>query len=253
MAVQLASWSGPAATALACVLTAACGAGQTSPPGGTSGSTPTVVLSATPALEAAPAFARKSATHVLPGDWAVVAVADVNEDGKPDVVATTLTRFGMGVLIGQGDGTFADAADIEVAPTDFVRAADLDGDGHLDLIAAGLRFVSPGGAIVLIFNTLDVDAEGLFWVLSEAKRRSARVVAIAFDDATFLALESAAPAPAASGERLTRLRETLGAFGVTPLIVGSRDDLAALFTDREARAEVGGAPASCEDRESVPP
>jgi uncharacterized protein (DUF58 family) len=124
---------------------------------------------------------------------------------------------------------------------------------YLDLIAAGLRFVSPGGAVVLIFNTLDIDAEGLFWVLSEAKRRSTRVVAIAFDDATFLALESAGPAPAASGERLIRLRETLGAFGVTPLVVGSRDDLASLFTDREARAEVGGGPASCANRESVPP
>ena len=138
MAAQLAFWSRPAATAMACLLVAACSSAPSSSPSGTSSATP-AGASATPALEAAPIFVRKSGTRVLPGDWAVVAAADVNEDGKPDVVATTLASFGLGVLIGHGDGTFDDPADIDVSPTDFVRAADLDGDGHLDLVAAGER------------------------------------------------------------------------------------------------------------------
>src|SRR5262249_55138016 len=99
---------------------------------------------------------------------------------------------------------------------------------YLDLVASGLRFVSPGGAIVLMFTTLEVEPEGLFWVLSEAKRRSARLAAVAFDDTTFLALEEAQELGANGVDKLELLRRSLGGFGVDPVVVRSRDDLAAV-------------------------
>lgn len=130
-AVRVASLGRRVAAALACVTVAACGASGSPTPG----TTPSP--ESTPFLPAAPAFVRSSVTDILPGDWSVIATADANEDGKPDVLTTTLSRLGLGLLLGNGDGTFKEGADIEVAPSDFVRAADLDGDGHLDLIGAG--------------------------------------------------------------------------------------------------------------------
>ena len=45
-----------------------------------------------------------------------MAVADVNGDGKPDlIVATALNRAGLvGVLIGNGDGTFQVGGDLQL-------------------------------------------------------------------------------------------------------------------------------------------
>jgi hypothetical protein len=71
-----------------------------------------------------------------------VTVGDFDEDGFPDLVATDSVAPGPGVLVflGNGDGTFG-------TPTAFaltgdapnaVAAADLDGDGHLDLAIANL-------------------------------------------------------------------------------------------------------------------
>jgi hypothetical protein len=71
-----------------------------------------------------------------------IAVADLNGDGHPDVVVTGVTEAGsfVGVMMGNGDGTFA-------APTTYstggtiaysVAIADVNGDGLPDLIVANL-------------------------------------------------------------------------------------------------------------------
>jgi len=65
-----------------------------------------------------------------------VAVADVNADGKPDVVVGN--RIGLGVLLGNGDGTFNPAVSYDLfgAGAGFVAVADVNGDGKPDLLVA---------------------------------------------------------------------------------------------------------------------
>lgn len=82
-------------------------------------------------------FVRRDSKSINAGDWAVIDVADLNDDGRTDVVTTSRTIFGLGLLLGQGDGTFVKTPDIEVAPSDYVRAADLNRDGYIDLVGAG--------------------------------------------------------------------------------------------------------------------
>lgn len=68
------------------------------------------------------------------------AVGDVNEDGCPDVVATDSFAFAE-VYLGSCNGTFSapsfhGAGDISVS----VALQDVNGDGHLDIVAAGDYF-----------------------------------------------------------------------------------------------------------------
>lgn len=77
-----------------------------------------------------------------------VAVADVNGDGKPDMVVTNLCPYGwvqncsspnpglIGVLLGNGDGTFRQAVNYASGGNTpmFVAVADLNGDTRPDLI-----------------------------------------------------------------------------------------------------------------------
>jgi hypothetical protein len=68
-----------------------------------------------------------------------VAVADVNGDGRPDVLVANYFSGTVGVLLGNGDGTFRAPVDYNVGFTVVrsVAVADVDGDGLPDLLVSG--------------------------------------------------------------------------------------------------------------------
>jgi hypothetical protein len=89
-----------------------------------------------------------------------VAVADANGDGKPDVFVVNGCFFGnctgsegsLGVLLGNGDGTFKSAVsyDIGAYPVSSVYAADVNADGRLDLVTTNSS--NGGGVGILLGN-----------------------------------------------------------------------------------------------------
>lgn len=81
------------------------------------------------------------APHQLPlrtGESWFAAIADVNGDGRPDIVATHHELNAMSVLLGDGRGGFTEASG---SPFDFgfplyqIISVDLDRDGRMDLLA----------------------------------------------------------------------------------------------------------------------
>jgi hypothetical protein len=93
-------------------------------------------------------------SYALPGDSTEAAVlADVNGDGKVDVVVATLSTGGqetISVLTGNGDGTLNAPQSIAVATPASAHianliAADLRGTGHLDIVGSnGIVLLNSG-------------------------------------------------------------------------------------------------------------
>ena len=80
-----------------------------------------------------------TSTNVAGAD--LVATGDLNEDGRADVVAASHATGTVTVLLGQADGTLVASsawllgvATLAVSPV-ALQVADIDGDGHLDVIA----------------------------------------------------------------------------------------------------------------------
>jgi FG-GAP-like repeat len=66
-----------------------------------------------------------------------IAVADVNGDGNPDLVVGNFNDS-VGVLLGNGDGSFQLGATYSSQAENSVAAADVNGDGKPDLLVANL-------------------------------------------------------------------------------------------------------------------
>jgi hypothetical protein len=98
-----------------------------------------------------------------------LAVADLNGDGHPDL-ALANNSFGdqgttVGVLLGNGNGTFRPEARYTAGPGVYgIAAADLNGDGHVDLVAARATSDELAYHITLFENT----GAGAFAVAGEA-------------------------------------------------------------------------------------
>lgn len=75
----------------------------------------------------------------IPNGLGPLVLGDFNEDGKPDLLASTIAGPEVAlILLGNGDGTFTQSAAIPNS-TGFLhgRVADLNGDKHLDYIGCG--------------------------------------------------------------------------------------------------------------------
>ena len=69
-----------------------------------------------------------------------MSVGDFNEDGNVDLVTNA---DGASIYFGKGDGTFSAPQSLSAGTPQNVIAADLDGDGHLDLVLPVPNFPSP--------------------------------------------------------------------------------------------------------------
>ena len=92
----------------------------------------------------------------LPRPSMAVAVADLNEDGILDLIATGIDRS-VQVRLGLPTGGFAAVAFYDVATdsspfVDFIRVADVNLDGHVDVITGTLDIAYGRGDGTLSFN-----------------------------------------------------------------------------------------------------
>src|SRR5439155_655311 len=100
-----------------------------------------------------------------------VALADLNGDGRPDIVAANQSSNSVSVLLnatapGATPPTFSPRTDLTVASSPFsVALADLNGDGRPDIVAANqssnnvsvlLNATAPGAATPSSSATLDL-------------------------------------------------------------------------------------------------
>src|SRR5262249_8769627 len=103
-------------------------------------------------------FGSNATYQVDSGPYDVIA-ADVNHDGKLDLISansgTSYDGDTLTVLTNNGDGTFTFSASLTVGNEPFsVAAADVNGDGHTDLISANYR----DGNLTVLTN----DGTGVF-------------------------------------------------------------------------------------------
>jgi hypothetical protein len=87
-----------------------------------------------------------------------VAAADVNGDGKVDLISANFSAQTLSVLTNNGNGVFSSPVNYSVGKARSIVAADVNGDNKVDLIA-GVD-VTSGGSLVVLTNK----GNGLFSV-----------------------------------------------------------------------------------------
>jgi hypothetical protein len=82
--------------------------------------------------------------YFVSADPISIATGHFNNDMIPDLAVANLMGGGLSVLLGQGNGLFEQAVDYSTYYPSWVAAADLNGDGYQDLVAA--NFDTPGSS-----------------------------------------------------------------------------------------------------------
>ena len=119
-----------------------------------------------------------NATVTVGGGAYWVIAADVNGDGKPDLICANYNAGTISVLTNNGSGAFGSNATLVVAGASSVAAADVNGDGSVDLIASsysantltvftnnesgvfGSNATLNGGSGTVFVMALDVNGDG---------------------------------------------------------------------------------------------
>ena len=70
-----------------------------------------------------------------------MAIADLNDDGIPDLLVGMTDGY-IQVMLGKGDGTFVNGAQLAVAGTAAIAVADFNNDGQPDIVSTGNGYVS---------------------------------------------------------------------------------------------------------------
>ena len=82
-----------------------------------------------------------------------VAIADVNSDGKPDILVAQGNS--VATLLGRGDGTFKSRMESPAGNTVYsITTGDLDGDGNTDVVSVGSGG-GAGGSVGIMFGNGD--------------------------------------------------------------------------------------------------
>ena len=98
-----------------------------------------LLLSLTELAHAKPLFVAPYLLFDTGGAPASIAVADLDEDGRPDLVTANSGPGTVSVLLGFGDGTFGPKTDFATGTSPVSLAiADLDRDGHRDVVTADI-------------------------------------------------------------------------------------------------------------------
>jgi hypothetical protein len=86
-----------------------------------------------------------------------VAIADLNHDGKLDLVVANSRTNKVSVLLGNGDGTFQKAMNfVAEHKPNFVAITDVNGDGKLDVVATLSYTASHGnGSMAVLLGNGD--------------------------------------------------------------------------------------------------
>jgi hypothetical protein len=88
------------------------------------------------------------------GNPVAITMGDFNGDGKPDLAFTNLSYGDIGVLLGNGDGTFQPPVNYATgASPNAIVAGDINGDGKADLVVA-----NSGGS----YSVLSGNGDGTF-------------------------------------------------------------------------------------------
>jgi hypothetical protein len=115
-----------------------------------------------------------------------IAVADVNADGKPDMVVANWALGTVGVFIGNGDGSFQSIQtyDAGASVPSSVVVADLNGDGKADIaVASFVDANNPGVPVGVLLGNGDGTFQPVVTYSSGGQERTALTVADVNGDA----------------------------------------------------------------------